>query len=62
MLAPIYQLLFGENDSVEEKPSLELTEDQVDVSYKTYKSDKVDDRRAIVDRKLAPGNEMFNKS
>ena len=57
MLAPIYQLLFGEHNGPfwDPKPSLELTEDQVSISYKTYKSDKLDDMRAIVNGKLTPG-------
>ena len=37
-------------------PSLELTEDQIAISYKTYKSDRADDRQVIIDEKLAPGN------
>ena len=55
MLAPIYQLLFGEHDPFLDKVSLELTEDQIAISYKTYKSNKADDRRAIVNGKLTPG-------
>ena len=35
-------------------PSLELTEDQVEITYKTYKSDDPDDMQAIIDQKLAP--------
>ena len=56
MLAPVYQLLFGKHMTfVNPEPSLELTEDQIAISYKTYKSNKADDRQAIVDGKLAPG-------
>ena len=35
-------------------PSLELTEDQVEITYKTYISDDPDDMQAIIDQKLAP--------
>ena len=56
MLAPVYQLLFGKHMSfLNPEPSLELTEDQVAISYKTYKLDNADDRQAIVDGKLTPG-------
>ena len=48
MLAPIYELLFREY-------YLALTEDQVVISYKTYKNNKPNDMQAIVDQKLAPG-------
>ena len=54
MLAPVYYLLFGKNTEYE--PSVELNEDQIAISYKTYKSDRADDRQAIIDGKLAPGN------
>ena len=54
MLAPIYYLLFGENESL--GPSLELTEDQVALSYKTYKSDDANAMQAVIDQKLTPGN------
>ena len=54
MLAPIYELLFAQNKSHRE-PSLELTEEQVTINYKTYKSDNADDMRAIVNEKLTPG-------
>ena len=55
MLAPVYQLLFGENKPHHYLPSLELTEDQVAISYKTYKSDDANDIQAIIDQKLTPG-------
>ena len=54
MLAPVYKILFGKffGDGT---PSLELTEDQVAISYKIYKSGKADDRQTIVDENLTPG-------
>ena len=55
MLYPIYQLLFGKYDNLYSGPSLELTEDQVAVSYKTYKSNDENDMQAIIDDKLTPG-------
>ena len=56
MLAPIYELLFGKHGTFSwSDPSLELTEDQIAISYKTYKSNKAADRRAIVNGKLTPG-------
>ena len=58
MLAPIYQLLFGQNNGgpFREQPSLELTEDQITISYKTYKTDNPSHMQEIVDQKLAAGN------
>ena len=53
MLAPIYNLLFGENKN--DRPSLELTEDQIAISYKTYQSDNADDMQEIIEEKLTPG-------
>ena len=53
MLAPIYQLLLGKDEYW--GPSLKLTEDQIAISYKTYKLDNDDDMQAIVDEKLTPG-------
>ena len=50
MLAPVYELLFGKY-----QPSLELSEDQISISYKTYKSDNADDMQCIIDQKLTPG-------
>ena len=50
MLAPIYKLLFGSFED-----SLLLTEDQVTISYKTYKADNQADMQKILDQKLAPG-------
>ena len=47
MIFPIYQLLCGD--------FLALTEDQIAISYKTYKSDFPDDMQAIIDGKLTPG-------
>ena len=60
MLAPIYQLLFGKYDHrvFGNGPSLELTEDQIAISYKTYKSHNPADMQEIVDKKLAAGNEI----
>ena len=63
MLAPVYQLLFGQIDSVDyqkydlKTKSLALTEDQITISYKTYKADKPSDMREITD-KLAPGEKF----
>ena len=48
MIAPIYRLLF-------DYYFLTLTEDQVAISYKTYKSSNEKDRQTIVDQKLTPG-------
>ena len=59
MLAPVYELLFGQN-----KPdilitnSLELTEDQIIISYETYKSDKPSDMKKITENRLAPGEKF----
>ena len=53
MLYPIYHLLFGNNSYYE--PSLELTEDQIAISYKIYKSSDADDMQTIFDDKLTPG-------
>ena len=53
MLYPIYQLLFGK--MAWRDPVLKLTENQIAISYKTYKSDNADDMQAIIDQKLAPG-------
>ena len=53
MLAPIYNLLFAENKN--DRPSLELTEDRIAISYKTYKSYDADDMQKITDEKLTPG-------
>ena len=50
MLAPIDQLLFRNYSS-----SLKLTEDQIAISYKTYKLNNADDRQEIVDERLTPG-------
>ena len=51
MLEPIYNLLFRNSYLY----SLILTEDQVTISYKTYKSDNQSDMQEIIDQKLAPG-------
>ena len=48
MLAPVYELLFG-------KWSLLLTEDQISITYKTYKTDEAADLQEIINQKLAPG-------
>ena len=50
MLAPIYKLLFGDSYY-----TLCLTEDQVTISYKTYKADNQADMQKIIDQQLAPG-------
>ena len=50
MLAPVYELLFY--DSFD---ALCLTEDQVTISYKTYKADNQADMQEITDQQLAPG-------
>ena len=56
MIFPIYQLLFGKHEEENWKqPSLELVEDQVAISYKTYKSDDENDMQGITDQKLTPG-------
>ena len=52
MLAPVYKLLFGED-------SLALTENQVVISYKTYKANNRADMQEIVDNKLAPGDNFL---
>ena len=60
MLAPIYELLFGKHGQQSWKTkSLELTEDQIAISYKTYKSHNPADMQEIVDQKLAAGNEIY---
>ena len=56
MLAPIYRLLFKKHQKT--WPTLELTEDQITISYKTYKADKKSDMQEIFDRKLAPGENL----
>ena len=48
MLQPVYELLFDGHRLV-------LTEDQVAISYKTYKTSDEKDRQSVVDQKLAPG-------
>ena len=53
MLAPIYKLLFGTWSR-----DLLLTEDQIAISYKTYKNHNPADMQEIVDQKLAAGNEI----
>ena len=59
MLAPIYQLLFGEHtDYNENYKSLELTEDQISITYKTYKTDEPAEMQEIIDQKLTPGTEL----
>ena len=58
MLAPIYQLLFGENELRHWMKTLELVEDQVSIFYKTYRSDNQVDMQAIVDQQLTPGNKL----
>ena len=63
MLAPIYKLLFGKHKHYigvgEYVQSLELTEDQIAISYKTYKSHNPADMQEIVDQKLAAGNQIY---
>ena len=53
MSAPIYRLLFQDWAD-----SLKLTEDQVTVSYKTYKTDDQSDMQEIIDQQLTPGKEL----
>ena len=53
MMYPIYQVLFGVD--YPDVPSLELAEDQIVITYKTYKSDNADDMQAIIDGRLTPG-------
>ena len=55
MMWPIYQLLFGKDGGRYWNRSLELTEDQVTISYKTYNSDNESDMQEIIDNQLAPG-------
>ena len=52
MLAPVYDLLFDEYKLV-------LTEDQVTISYKTYKADNQSDMQEIIDQQLAPGKKLL---
>ena len=54
MLAPIYELLFDGWSN-----SLVLTEDQVTISYKTYKADDESDMQEIIDQNLAPGEKFI---
>ena len=54
MMYPIYQLLFGKHSDYD-PASLELTENDVAISYKVYKSGKAADRQAIIDGSLTPG-------
>ena len=49
MLAPVYQLLFN---------FLELTEDQITISYKKYNADSQSDMQSIINQQLAPGKEV----
>ena len=59
MLAPVYQLLFGENGKEYwEDPSLVLIEDQITINYKTYSSDKPSDMKKIAKNRLAPGEKF----
>ena len=58
MLAPIYQLLFEKNEPAWKQYSLELIEDQITISYKTYKADDESDMQEIIDQKLAPGEKF----
>ena len=59
MIAPIYYLLFGQASTSFEtdtkRRSLDLTEDQVNIKYTTYKTNNPDDMQTIIDQKLAPG-------
>ena len=54
MLSPVYQLLFHE------WRYLILTEDQVTISYKTYKTDDESDMQEIIEQNLAPGRKKNN--
>ena len=55
MLAPVYELLFRNNNS-----SLCLIEDQVVISYKKYKADNQSDMEEIVKKQLAPGKKNLS--
>ena len=68
MLAPIYILLFGQEDDISGirfhattqrtfhcEYFLALTQDQVKIYYKSYRTDDLTDMQAISDQKLAPG-------
>ena len=64
MLYPIYHILFGEHKDgyhrgiyheSQFEPSLQLTEDKVAISYRTYKSADTGDMQTILDDKLTPG-------
>ena len=48
MLQPIHELLFDQF-------FLALTTDQIQISYKIYRSDNECDRQAVIDQKLKPG-------
>ena len=48
MLEPIYFLLFGIQGLI-------LNEENIAITYKTYRSDCPDEMQAMVDQKLAPG-------
>ena len=52
MLSPVYGLLFFYIED------LLLSEDQVTISYKTYKADDESDMQEIIDKKLAPGEKF----
>ena len=49
MIWPVYELLFYKNFY------LALTEDQVNIRYKTYKTANESDMQEIIDQRLAPG-------
>ena len=55
MIYPVYQLLFGQKHNDDYKPSLKLKENQVDISYKTYRTDDDSDVSAINDQQITPG-------
>ena len=60
MLEPIYRLLFrGDRVYSPMKYYLALTQDQIEVSYKTYKSGDMADMQEIFGQKLAPGRKVF---
>ena len=72
MLEPVYKLLFGRCDFTDEPadssstghylashgPSLELIEDWISITYKTYRSDNLDDMQTLMDQNLAPGKHL----
>ena len=73
-MEPVYKLLFGRSDFTDNPsdnsvghylashgPSLELTEADIAITYKTYRSDNLADMQTLVDQKLAPGKRAFSR-